>query len=176
MPADEPRRAPAQDILDCLAAKDAIRRVKAEYALAADDRQGCSVNVARMMPHFADHAIWDGRPRFGLYRGIEAVRDMFVTAPARIDWSLHYMVEKYVEIDADGLTASGCWYLLELARKRSDASPDGEWVWIAGVYTDRFVREGDAWKFSVVGFDCQVMLPASDQSVVPLMAMAAQGR
>lgn len=173
-PAEGPAEGPVGG-LGLLAAKDRIRRLKTGYALAADDRQGCSVNVARMMPLFSKQAVWDGRPRFGVYRGIDAVRQMFVTAPARIDWSLHYMVEQFVDVDPGGATATGCWYLLELARMKSDEAPDGAWVWIAGVYNDAFVFEDDDWKFSVVGFDCQVILPATDQSIAPMMALASRG-
>ena len=72
---------------------EAIRRVMSDYAQAGDDRQGYSVNIERAMLLFRRDAVWDGRPRFGRYEGWEAVRDSFLRAQARIDWSLHYLVD-----------------------------------------------------------------------------------
>lgn len=134
---------------------EAIRRVKAEYALAADDRQGYAVNVARTMQLFSKNAVWDGRPRFGRHEGREAIRAYLSGGKARIDWSLHYLIDVSLEVAPDGQSARGRWYLFETARMINPATDMSEMVWLSGTYDDEFVREDGAWRIVDLRFDCQ---------------------
>jgi len=134
---------------------EAIRRVKQEYALAADDRHGFAVNVERTMQLFSKDAVWDGRPRFGRHEGRDAIRTYLSRGKARIDWSLHYLIDVSLVIDPDGRSARGRWYLFETARMVSPATGDPELVWLAGTYDDEFVREQGVWRIGMLKFDCQ---------------------
>jgi hypothetical protein len=140
---------------------EAIRRVKSEYALAADDRQGYAVNVDRTMQLFAKNAVWDGRPRFGRHEGWEAVRTYLLRGKARIDWSLHYLIDVSLDVDPDGKTARGRWYLLETARMVNPATNLPEMVWLSGTYDDEFVREDGVWRIGMLKFDCQKIVGPS---------------
>src|SRR5690606_36410414 len=89
------------------------------------------------------------------------IRGMFLRAPAQINWSLHYMVEAGIDVDASGAWARGRWYLLELARMRRPQTNNFEMVWIIGTYDDCFIVEDGSWKFESIRFDCQLMFPAT---------------
>lgn len=139
---------------------EAIRQVKMEYALAGDDRQGCAVNVLRMMALFAKDCSWDGRPRFGHAEGWEGVRDYLLGGKAMIDWSLHQLEDVGIELSEDGQSARGTWYLIELAHMIDPATGKGEMVTLAGTYHDTFVREDGRWKIRHLKFDCQKIIRA----------------
>ena len=134
---------------------EAIRQVKAEYALAADDRKGYAVNVERTMAIFARDCSWDGRPRFGHAEGWANLRDYLLGGKARIDWSLHHLTDVGITIDADGQGARGTWYLIEMANMLNPATGKSEMVTLAGTYHDTFVREDGRWKIQHLKFDCQ---------------------
>lgn len=133
---------------------EAIRNLKTAYALAADDRQGFSVNLERAIPLFATNGAWESA-RFGRAQGREAVRQFLKNAPARIDWSLHYLIDASIEVARDRSSARGRWYLFETARMVNPKTAIPEMVWLAGVYDDEFVREEGKWKFSLVKLDIQ---------------------
>jgi hypothetical protein len=137
---------------------EAIRRVMSDYAQAGDDRQGYSVNIERAMLLFARDAVWEGRPRFGRYEGWEAVRDSFLRAQARIDWSLHYLVDVGIDLEPGADAAHGRWYLFELARMVNPATGAPEMVTLGGIYDDDLVREDGRWKIKVMRFDCQMIV------------------
>jgi hypothetical protein len=132
-----------------------IRRVRGEYALAADERNGCAVNVQRTMKLFAQDGVWDGTPRWGRHEGWETVRQYLSTGNAGIDWSLHWLMDTGIDIDAEKQTASARWYLIEVANMLQKPTTERRLVWLAGLYDDTYVKEGGAWKFRVVRFDCQ---------------------
>ena len=136
---------------------EAIRRVMWEYGLAADDRRECRVNVERTMALFAPAGVWDNS-RFGRIEGREAVRDYLSKAPARIEWSLHYLIDTQIEVSIDRRTARGRWYLLESARMVNPKTGRNEMVWITGVYDNEFLREDGRWLFTLVKLDIQKIL------------------
>ena len=133
---------------------EAIRRLKWKYGLAADDRQDSKVNFDRTIELFAENGVWDNN-RYGRIAGREAIREFLGKAPARIEWSLHFLQDTYIDIAPDRRTARGRWYLLEAAKMPNPKTGKVETVWITGVYDDEFVRIGDAWLFSLVKLDMQ---------------------
>lgn len=139
---------------------EAIRRLKWRYALAADERTECRVNVARTVELFAEDGVWENN-RYGRVQGREAIRAHLTTAPARIEWSLHFLQDTGIDIAADRRSARGRWYLLEAARMSNPKSGKLEQVWITGVYDDELVRVGEAWLFSRVRLDIQKIVGES---------------
>lgn len=139
---------------------EAIRRLKWKYGLAADDRKDCRVNVDRTVELFAENGVWDNN-RYGRVAGREAIRKFLSTAPARIEWSLHFLQDTCIDVAPDRRTARGRWYLLETARMANPKTNKVETVWINGVYDDEFVRQGDAWLFSLVKLDIQKIVGES---------------
>jgi hypothetical protein len=133
---------------------EAIRRLKWRYGLAADDRKDCRVNIERTVELFAAEGVWESN-RYGRADGREAIRNLLSKAPARIEWSLHFLQDTGIEIAADRRTARGRWYLMEAARMANPKSQQVENVWITGVYDDEFLRQGGAWLFSRVKLDIQ---------------------
>jgi hypothetical protein len=155
----------AQPSIDELAARvrrlediETIRQVMGEYTLAADDRHGFSVDVERTMRLFAREGVWEGGVRYGRHEGWQAVRDYLLQGRAGIDWSLHHLFNPSIEIAADGQSARGRWYLVEMARMLNADTGKSEMVWLGGVYDADFICEDDAWKFKRVKFDCQTIL------------------
>jgi hypothetical protein len=133
---------------------EAIRRLKWKYGLAADDRKDCRVNVERTVELFTQEGVWDNN-RYGRFAGREAIREFLSRAPARLEWSLHFLQHTAIDVAPDRRTARGRWYLLETARMPNPRTGKMETVWITGVYDDEFVRQGGAWLFSLVKLDIQ---------------------
>jgi hypothetical protein len=139
---------------------EAIRRLKWRYGLAADDRTACRVNVAHTVELFAEEGIWENS-RYGRVQGRAAIRDFLSSAPARIEWSLHFLQDTGIDIAPDRRSARGRWYLMEAARMTNPKTDKVETVWITGVYDDELVREGEAWLFSRVKLDIQKIVGES---------------
>lgn len=137
---------------------EAIRNIRAEYALAADARQGCAVDVERTMKLFARNGVWDGSPRFGRHEGWANVRDHLLRGAAGIDWSLHSLTETGISIASDAQTARSRWYLLELANMMNKTTAEREMVWLAGIYDNDYIREDGVWKIATMRFDCQKII------------------
>ena len=133
---------------------EAIRRLKWQYGLAADARTDCRVDVERTVILFAPDGIWENN-RFGRAQGREAIRRHLETAPAQIEWSLHFLQDTGIDIAPDRRTARGRWYLMEAARMKNPKSGKFEHVWITGVYDDEVVRVGQQWLFKRVKLDIQ---------------------
>ncbi len=156
---------PALPSIDGLAARvrrlediEAIRRVMGEYTIAADDRHGFTVDVERTMRLFAQDGVWEGGVRYGRHEGWYAIRDYLLQGRAGIDWSLHHLFNPNIEIAADGQSALGRWYLIEMARMLNAETGNPEMVWLGGVYDADFIREDSAWKIKRLKFDCQTIL------------------
>lgn len=137
-----------------------IRAVRAEYALAADERNGCAVNVERTMRLFAPDGVWDGRPRWGRHEGWATVRHYLSTGNAGIDWSLHWLLDTGAQVGDGRANAKARWYLIELANMLDKASGTRRLAWLAGLYDDGYVQVNGRWKFREVRFDCQQIWPA----------------
>jgi SnoaL-like domain len=139
-----------------LEAVESIRELKARYAEVCDT----GYDPVRMRPFFTDDAVWDGGPRFGRHEGVDAICAFFAGVSSRITWALHYMIAPVIEVAADGLSATGSWYLLEPCTMSSESGARA--VLITGRYADRYRRDPDGWRFSEVLLDCQTVSPLDE--------------
>ncbi len=63
-----------------------------------------------------------------------------------LPWALHYMTQPIIDIAADGETASGEYYLWELAKATPEDGGATEDTWIGGWYESKFRKENGAWQ------------------------------
>ncbi len=118
---------------------EAIKQLKARYAMYCD----ANYDADALAELFTADAIWDGG-MLGRNEGREAIRQFFRGSSRRITFAVHNILSPIIEVDGD--TATGTWYLLQACTYR-----DGnQAIWGAAVYTDRYVRESDGWKFQHV--------------------------
>jgi ketosteroid isomerase-like protein len=117
---------------------EAIRALKARYCLAVDER-----DEEAWAALFTADAVWDGG-EFGRYQGRAAIRAFFRDIPRTLSFAVHYVTNPLVEVDGD--RARGTWYLLEPCTFTDGARG----VLGAARYDERYVREGDGWKFAEV--------------------------
>lgn len=123
---------------------ESIKNVKAMYARYCDD----GYNVEGLLSLFVTDGIWESNT-FGSYRGCEAIRGYFAGLHEDgISWAFHCIVSPVIYLHADGLTADGSWYLLDLAT--FDAIDDAgkkDSVVVTASYEDTFVKVDGVWKF-----------------------------
>ena len=139
-----------------LEAIEAIRQLKARYADVCDT----GYDPDRMEPLFTRDAVWDGGERFGRYEGIDAIRGFFAGVSSQITWALHYMIAPIVEVEPDGRTATGSWYLWQPCTVVGTDGPQA--VWLTGRYADRYRLDDGGWRFSEVRLDVQTVTPFED--------------
>lgn len=131
-----------------LEAAEEIRSLKARYAKACDD----GYQPAAMAPLFTEDAVWtDVTGRFGTHDGRDAICDFFAGVSSQIAWALHYMVAPAIEVDDDLINATGTWYLWQ------PCTIDGEAIWLAGTYLDRYRKESDGWKMARLELTLETM-------------------
>lgn len=136
-----------------LAAIEEIRRLKHVYADVCDS----GYDPVRMEALFTEDAVWDGGERFGRHEGRDAVCAFFAGVSSQITWALHYMLNPVIDVSAGGVEATGSWYLWQPC---TVVGPDGpQAVWLTGRYADRYRREDDGWKFSLVDLDVACITP-----------------
>jgi hypothetical protein len=94
---------------------------------------------------FTEDGIWEAGNRPEL-RGEtrEGIREYFKAAQ-NISLAFHRITNPIIEVNGD--TATGNWHVLVAL-----THPNGESVWIGGVYNDDFVRTGEGWKFKKLSF------------------------
>jgi ketosteroid isomerase-like protein len=122
---------------------EAIRALKARYAQLCDG----GYDADALAGLFVEGASWESNA-FGAYHGRDEIRRFFAGISEDIVWAVHFMVCPVVEIGADAMTATGSWYLLELATMTRPGGRDA--VVMTGRYDDAFVREGDEWRFQQI--------------------------
>ena len=141
-----------------LEAIEAIRELKAQYARYCDPVH----DIDGMVGLFTDDAIFDIGEEYGSYVGREEIRAFLKGADDIIPWAIHYMVSPKIKIAEDLRSAHGSWYLWQLATMPSRVGEGQEPVWIAGIYHDDLLKEGDAWRFAKVALRMQIMSPYQD--------------
>lgn len=132
---------------------EAIRQLKLTYARLCDVGYDADGIVGLFDPD--GDVSWEGGI-FGHHIGREAIRTFFQNVSSEILWAVHLMLNPLVRLDDGGQTASGSWYLLELATmtaKEADAPPDS--VIMSGLYDDRFVKRDGVWRFQRIRIDFQ---------------------
>jgi ketosteroid isomerase-like protein len=124
--------------LDRLESQDAIRRLKAQYMQACDDKLG-----RRIADLFWPDGIWEatGPNTAGQVVGREAIAEMFEASPRRLTFTTHYLSNEAVEVEGD--RARGSWKLFEPCTFRDRVA-----LWMGGSYVDIFQRRDGEWKFA----------------------------
>ena len=120
---------------------EAIKQLIARYAKAVD-KNGDPILLAAC---FTEDVGWncDG---VGGWKGREdVVQGLRETCTITLPWALHYMTQPIIDIAEDGQSASGEYYLWELAKAASEGDGATEDTWIGGWYESTFRKEQDAW-------------------------------
>jgi hypothetical protein len=73
--------------------------------------------------------------------GHQQMRTLFTEMAAAITWAQHFAIQPKIEVDADGIHATGDFYLLCLITAGGDAQV------VCGTYHDTFVKVGGRWLF-----------------------------
>lgn len=138
---------------------EAVRRLVAHYADLCDrgygDEPGIRERVADAVAAlFVEDGSWESNV-FGSYFGRAEVRRLIASIGGEVKWALHYLLSPAVAVADDGLTASGTWYLLELATMVGTGEAGGagaglDAVVISAVYRIRFVKSEGRWRFQSV--------------------------
>jgi hypothetical protein len=129
---------------------EAIRGVKMAYAKLCDEGYDADGIVAL----FSDqHEVSWESDVFGHYHGRDEIHHWFDTVDAEILWALHLMINPQVEVAPDGQTATGRFYLLELATMTALGAGDPDAVVMTGKYADEFVKVDGQWRFKRIVID-----------------------
>ena len=139
-----------QQLLDI----EAVKNLIATYARGADRNNDPEI----MAPLFSDDAVWECEG-FGRYQGREAIANgLSETGQNDITWTLHYMISPTVQINDDGLSGSGHYYLWELANMRGQ-SGSIEACWAGGTYDVELVKRGERWFFHHMRLNLKLITP-----------------
>ena len=153
----EQRLQEVEGTLSRLAEIDAVKRVQEAYVLASDDPDHI---VDRMLQLVAEDVELDIGEDFGKVNGRDGFRA--ILEGRKFPWTFHYMIPHHVEVSHDHQTASGTWYLWELATMPNAQTGDLEAVWIAASYDNEFAKKGGVWKITKLKFNTQLISPYAD--------------
>lgn len=84
---------------------------------------------------------------FGTHVGRDGIHAWFDDVDEEIRWALHLMINPAIEVADDGQTATGRFYLLELATMSAPGGGDPDAVVMTGKYRDDFVKQDGEWRF-----------------------------
>lgn len=116
---------------------EAIKSLKADYCFGVDENDPDAVAAL-----FLDDAVWHA-PGIGRFEGRETIRKFFGGLPEMMRFWLHMVMNPQISVDGD--SARGRWYLIEPSTLRN-----GEAVWGAGRYQERYRRVGGRWFFEEI--------------------------
>jgi len=139
-----------------LEAIEDIRRLKARYAQVCDN----GYDPDQMAALFTRDALFDSGPMFGVYQGRQAIHDFFDRARHSVIWAIHFVIAPSIVVNDDLETATGTWYLWELATMRTGDRDEA--VWMAATYDDRYRKEDGVWRFDEVHIKWQTITPFSE--------------
>ncbi|MDC0749211.1 nuclear transport factor 2 family protein [Polyangium mundeleinium] len=134
--------------IDRLESLEAIRTLKAQYAVFADRcLVAPSVEHARALADlFTDDATTD-YGFFGTFSGKEALFHAFAEVlPASARWAAHHVMNPILSVDGD--TAEGTWAFVahSVPREPKDAAR----LTYFGSYEEKYRRVGGAWKIASI--------------------------
>ncbi|TCL05169.1 nuclear transport factor 2 family protein [Sodalis ligni] len=123
--------------LDALESQDAIRRLKADYMQACDDKLGRAVADL-----FWPDGIWESEAQgmANKVTGHDAIADMFEASPRRLSFTTHYLMNESIYVA--GERGRGSWKLLEPCTFQDRMA-----LWMGGRYDDVFERRNGVWRF-----------------------------
>ena len=114
---------------------EAIKKMKAEYVLACDERRWHDA-----MRYFTSRAVVAFGP-FGKFKTRGELEKFFKeTMPVTISFTIHRLCNPIIEVN--GKTAKGIWY----CEIPSTHIPTNKAILQSGTYFDEYIKEGDRWK------------------------------
>ena len=137
-----------QDIQDSMADIEAIKQLKARYAMACDD----SYDPEALAAMFVENAIWDGG-EFGRYEGRDAIHDYFADMHEVVEWAVHYMSNPVIEVEQE--RATGRWYLWQPMTLKADSQA----ILLSAHYHDHYVKRDGQWFFQQLSLDVKFFSP-----------------
>ncbi len=132
-----------------------IRRLKVRYADANDNGFDADAIIALFTPD----GVWDAG-EFGRFVG-EEMRPYWEETARITGLSMHYMINHVVDVDPNGVDATGRCYLLATADREGTA------YWMAVRYEERYRKVDGRWLFAEMKLLPAFMTPF-DQSWAPL--------
>jgi hypothetical protein len=116
---------------------EAIRKMKAEYVLACDERRWDDA-----LRYFIPNAFVAFGP-FGRFESVRELEKFFKEKmPVTIAFTVHRLCNPIIEVN--GATAKGIWY----CEIPSTHIPTNQAILQQGTYYDEYVKEGGEWKHS----------------------------
>ena len=115
----------------------AIKQLKQVYARTLD-RFAPGEEFAAL---FTEDGILDIGP-MGYYQGRAAIAEFFNGARKTFSFFLHYTDAPIIDVAPSGTEATGTWYMWEPATR------NGQAVWIAITYDERYRKVDDGWRFA----------------------------
>lgn len=115
-------------------------------------------DVDQIAAHFTQDAIWEGVGRnvtFGRADGREAIRSHFAKVFERQPFTLHYVANAVIDIDAAAGIAHGTWMCIEATAIRQGTMP----AWVGLDYEVDFARVDGAWLISHLQVDTLFATP-----------------
>ncbi len=114
---------------------EAIRKMKAEYVLACDERRWDDA-----MRYFTPSAYVAFGP-FGKFESTRELEKFFKEKmPVTIAFTIHRLCNPIIDVEGD--TAKGVWY----CEIPSTHIPSGKAILQQGTYYDEYAKEGGEWK------------------------------
>ena len=117
----------------------AIEKFKAEYALRTDLGRG------DVMELFADDAVLDAGPGFGVCTTKEEIANFYRNLPINLPFCLHHIYNPSITI-IDGSNAEATW----LFRSEAIVGASSKAVVMCGHYYDEYVKIAGEWKYKTV--------------------------
>jgi len=116
-----------------------IKKLWAQYAYCVD-----TYDTEAWANLFTEDGVFDC-DIMGVFQGRKAIRDFQL-----LPFTVHYLTNPIIDIDADGQSAQGKWLLLEPCSVALSEGAKPEPIWGMARYEDDYVKVDGAWKFKVV--------------------------
>jgi hypothetical protein len=144
-----------------LEAVEAIRRLKARYAHAADEKYTHAHErkpdaerdrFARIQAEcFTEDAVWDGGDAFGQSVGREAIFERLRGGPWKM--AMHYFLTPHITVAGD--RGEGRWYLWQTATMVEKDTP----VFVSAITDDEYRRVDGEWLISRMRLTMKFITP-----------------
>lgn len=119
-----------------------IKALKARYCFYCD--QGYDAD--KIADLFTEDGVWDGRPKWSVYKGRAAIRKFFKEVPQHISFAVHNVMNPIIEVN--GNKAKGIWNLFQPCTY----AEGNRAVWGTAQYNEEYVKISGEWKFKRLSF------------------------
>jgi ketosteroid isomerase-like protein len=129
---------------------EAIKQLKALYCKYCDGGwAGPTHDYDKIAELFTEDAVTDGTA--GRTEGRENIRRLYQSYQAT-PFAFHRVTNPIIAVAGD--RATGEWHVLVALRR-----PDGQAVWVAGIYDEEYVRTADGWRIKTLKFTSAFITP-----------------